>query len=349
MSRGHLIARQLSMLRAFYNKRFWPALLCTTLVLMLGCTTLLRPTATYAAATLWLPTPPGENWKVIQGYGCGTHTGGDLDALDLANTSGRTYGAPVRAAADGTVLIWVPGSGTLILNHGGGFYTQYTHMASAVATRQGTSFKRGDVIGTVGDRGTVGNPHLHFMAFTAQGAYASNRKTVPLAFAEGYDLSWKGGCNQHGGQVLTAGGQATSASENVPAGVAFQTTAEINHWYNSDISLEVIGTGAARGFATAWNAEPSAEAPQYQAMNIDAIHLSQAGEGLHTLHVRGWDADGKPTDATFGPIGYNSTAPEAPAPIQAVSIAAGETAGLHWEAAHDNASGLAGYKILRRY
>src|SRR6185369_7589301 len=27
-------------------------------------------TPTHAAAQLWLPTPPGETWQVIQGYGC---------------------------------------------------------------------------------------------------------------------------------------------------------------------------------------------------------------------------------------------------------------------------------------
>src|SRR5689334_8197385 len=53
-----------------------------------------------AAPQLWLPTPPGETWKVLQGYGCGSHNGWDRYSLDIVNADGRTRGAPVRAAAD---------------------------------------------------------------------------------------------------------------------------------------------------------------------------------------------------------------------------------------------------------
>lgn len=311
------------------------------LLFMLCCTLLLHPAAAHAATKLWLPTPPGERWKVIQGYGCGTHSGGDQHALDLVNADGRTYGAPVRAAADGTVLIWVGGSGTLILSHGGGFYTQYTHMASATSTRPGAAFKRGDVIGTVGDRATPGTPHLHFMAFTAKGAYASNRKTVPLAFAEGYDLPWVGGCNQHGGKVMTASGQEGSAAP----GLAVHTTAEANRWYNSDVEFEISGAGAARGYANAWNKDPDAEAPQFQAMGVNVLHLTEAGEGLNTLHVRGWDAAGTPTDTTFGPIGYDITPPVQAKATAPITITANTTATLTWQPAEDRASGVAGYKV----
>src|SRR5690349_12873359 len=52
----------------------------------------------HAAPQLSLPTPPGETWKVIQGYGCGTHGAWDRYSLDMTNADGRTYGAPVRAA-----------------------------------------------------------------------------------------------------------------------------------------------------------------------------------------------------------------------------------------------------------
>ncbi len=93
-------------------------------------------TPAYAAPGLWLPTPPGEPWTIIQGYGCGTHGGWDRYSLDLANRDGRTYGAPVRAAADGRIWSWTGKSGTLILDHGDGFYTMYTHMASAVTTQR---------------------------------------------------------------------------------------------------------------------------------------------------------------------------------------------------------------------
>src|SRR5919206_2028647 len=153
----------------------------------------------HAAPQLWLPTPPGEIWKVLQGYGCGSHNGWDRYSLDIVNANGRTRGAPVRAAADGRIWSWTSKSGTLILEHGGGFYTMYSHMASVVTTERDLFVARGTVIGTVGDRAAHGTPHLHFTAFTGDGPAASHRRAVPLAFGEGYDLPEIGGCSQHGG------------------------------------------------------------------------------------------------------------------------------------------------------
>lgn len=161
-----------------------------------------------AAPQIWLPIPPGETWRVIQGYGCGTHDDWDRYSLDLANTSGPSRGAPVRAAADGTIWNWVAGSGTLLIKHSDSFYTMYTHMERAVTTARDTFVTRGSVIGAVGDRGAPGTPHLHFTAFTGEGPGArQNRRSLPLAFADGYDLPELGGCNQHGGAKLTASGQ----------------------------------------------------------------------------------------------------------------------------------------------
>ena len=122
-----------------------------------------------AAPQIWLPIPPGETWRVIQGYGCGTHDDWDRYSLDLVNTLGPTRGAPVRAAADGTIWNWVAGSGTLLIKHSDSFYTMYTHMDRAVTTTRDTFVTRGTVIGAVGDRGAPGTPHLHFTAFTGEG------------------------------------------------------------------------------------------------------------------------------------------------------------------------------------
>ncbi|HEU5104178.1 MAG TPA: M23 family metallopeptidase [Roseiflexaceae bacterium] len=165
-------------------------------------------TPTFAAPQLWLPTPSGETWRVVQGYACGTHDDWDRYSLDLVNTTGVTRGAPVRAAADGTIWDWVTGSGTLLIKHGDGFYTMYTHMERPVTSVRDTFVARGSVIGAVGDRGAPGTPHLHFTAFTGEGLGArQNRRSLPLAFADGYDLKELGGCNQHGGATLTASGQ----------------------------------------------------------------------------------------------------------------------------------------------
>jgi len=136
-----------------------PLLGLLALLLMLAA-----PSATaYAAPELWLPTPPGETWKIIQGYGCGTHNSWDRYSLDLVSATGDTFRAPVRAAADGRIWSWTGKSGTLILEHGDGFYTMYTHMASAATTVRNHFVARGTVIGTVGDRGAPGTPHLHFV------------------------------------------------------------------------------------------------------------------------------------------------------------------------------------------
>jgi len=102
-------------------------------------------------------------------------------------------------------MAWVEPSGTLILDHGGGFYTMYTHMASAISTQRGQAIARGARVGIVGDHGAPGTPHLHFTAYTADGTWGrGTRKSLPLRFAEGYVLPEIGGCNQHGGVELVS-------------------------------------------------------------------------------------------------------------------------------------------------
>lgn len=160
---------------------------------------------TPGAPQLWLPTPPGQPWRVIQGYGCGTHDDWDRFSLDLAAAQGRSAGAPVYAAARGRVQAWVQPSGTLILDHGNGFYTMYTHLSHAAVVSSGQIVERGEPIGLVGERGTPGVPHLHFTAYYAPGRWGGGpRQSFPLRFADGYHLSAIGGCDQHSGRVLVA-------------------------------------------------------------------------------------------------------------------------------------------------
>jgi hypothetical protein len=289
-----------------------------------------------AAPRLWLPTPPGETWKIIQGYGCGTHNSWDRYSLDIVNSAGRTRGAPVRAAADGTIWSWTRKSGTLILDHGGGFYTMYTHMDSAVTTQRDKFIPRGTVIGAVGDRGAHGTPHLHFTAFTGHGIAASGRQSVPLSFAEGYDLPDIGGCSQHGGETLTAAGQPAALE------IAF-SGGQPGHWYAGDVRVDF--SGAAGGFSQAWDHDPGGDAPQFKDAGAGYVQLAWAGEGLHTLYVRAWDAEGKQTVETYGPIGLDTTPPRAATRVAPIEIAAGKPAALSWGAASDNGSGVAGYRV----
>lgn len=295
----------------------------------------------HAAPQLALPTPPGETWKIIQGYGCGTHNAWDRFSLDLASADGRTYGAPVRAAADGQIWSWTGKSGTLILDHGGGFYTMYTHMASAITTERGAFVARGAVIGAVGDRGSRGNPHLHFTAFTGRGIAASGRQSVPLSFVEGYDLPETGGCNQHGGEKLVAGGQFSAES----SGVRFSSEAQVQLWYNADKRVEFTMPAGARGFSQAWDQAPGGDAPQFADTSSGYLQLAAAGEGLHTVQIKVWDANGQQQVATFGPIGYDVTPPQRVGETAVVAAVAGKPAIARWEPAVDNGAGVAGYRI----
>lgn len=310
-------------------------LLCAAALALLA-----PPSPSYARPALALPTPPGEAWKIIQGYGCGSHNAWDRYSLDLVSADGKTLGAPVRAAADGTIWAWTAKSGTLIVAHGDGFYTMYTHLDRAVTTRLDTPVKRGDVIGYAGDRAANGLAQLHFTAFTGKGIAASGRQSVPLSFAEGYDLAEEGGCNQHGGERLVAGGQAAS-----PAGVRFSASAEPQRWYGADQRVEFELPAGARGFSQAWDQPPPEGKPQFAGGSAGYVQTSWAGEGLHTLYVRYWGAAGDSALASFGPVGYDLTPPGAPLPIEPLSVPAGTGVALRWQPAADSASGVAGYRV----
>jgi len=73
-------------------------------------------------------------------------------------------GTPVRAVASGTVSLAGP-LGTyltsVLLDHGGGYYTFYGYLADAAVTR-GERVLKGQVIGHVGGQSSDEGPHLHF-------------------------------------------------------------------------------------------------------------------------------------------------------------------------------------------
>lgn len=288
---------------------------------------------------LSLPTPPGENWTILQGYACGSHNSWDRYSLDLVSAEGRTYGAPVRAAADGVIYAWTKKSGTLILHHGDGVYTMYTHMASAATTQVGAYIARGQPVGTVGDRGAPGTPHLHFTAFTADGAWARNRQSFALAFVEGVRLPEVGGCSQHQGERLVAGGGLVAQD-----GIRFEAAVEPGRWTNQDLTISFGGQGAASGHRTEWGRDPGGDTPATDAPG-GRVSLAEAGEGLHTLYVRGWDAGGQQTLATYGPVGYDTTPPQALPLDTQITVKAGDVTMIRWPAAEDSASGVAGYRV----
>jgi len=74
------------------------------------------------------------------------------------------YGAPVRATAEGVVVVvgLRPGYGRLVgIDHGFGITSWYGHL-SGLNTDVGARVKRGDVVGFVGVSGRTTGPHVHY-------------------------------------------------------------------------------------------------------------------------------------------------------------------------------------------
>ncbi|WP_254151208.1 M23 family metallopeptidase [Candidatus Chloroploca mongolica] len=311
-------------------------LACILLLVLLTVSTL-SPSPAQAARSLVLPTPAGESWRIIQGYACGTHNSWDRYSLDLIQVNGPTYGAPIRAAANGTVWHWEARSGTLILHHGNQFFTMYTHLQRAVTTSRGVFFEAGQTLGYAGDRGSPGTPHLHFTAFTANRDGWSGKQSIPLKFAEGYDLPEIGGCNQHGGKVMTA-------MALQPPEVVFSSELQPDTWTNQDLRVEFTINWGGGGLSQAWNQEPAEDRPMFPSVIDGYAQLSDKGEGKHTLYVRAWGPDGKQTLASYGPVGFDQTPPSAPVAIPAMTVKPGVVV-VPWQPAEDALSGVKGYLV----
>jgi len=74
------------------------------------------------------------------------------------------YGSPVRAPADGVVMVAGRESGlgkAVKLNHGFGFVTVFGHLERTLV-KEGDRVTRGQVIGKVGMTGRATGPHLHY-------------------------------------------------------------------------------------------------------------------------------------------------------------------------------------------
>lgn len=77
---------------------------------------------------------------------------------------GAAVGTPVKAVEAGSVVMAGPFEGygpSVILSHGGGFYTLY-HFLDGVRVREGQTVQAGQVLGAVGGVGTPEGPHLEF-------------------------------------------------------------------------------------------------------------------------------------------------------------------------------------------
>ena len=76
-------------------------------------------------------------------------------------------GSPVRVVAGGrvTVITWQRGRGNIVIvKHYGGYYTVYTHLKE-IHVDLDQDVEMGQVIGTVGESGSLDGPRLHFEVY----------------------------------------------------------------------------------------------------------------------------------------------------------------------------------------
>ena len=73
-------------------------------------------------------------------------------------------GSPIRSTMSGvvTTITYIRGYGTtVIIDHGGGFYTVYSHVTN-IQTQVDSEVRSGDVIAYMGDSGSINGSKLHF-------------------------------------------------------------------------------------------------------------------------------------------------------------------------------------------
>ncbi|HUT54463.1 MAG TPA: peptidoglycan DD-metalloendopeptidase family protein [bacterium] len=101
---------------------------------------------------------------VRSGFGIQVHPKFNTEVMQNGIEIGAAAGARVRAVAPGVVRFaeWFRGYGNLvIIDHGQGYYTIYAHLAEIRAS-VGASVRKGSVVGTVGDTGSLSGPSLYF-------------------------------------------------------------------------------------------------------------------------------------------------------------------------------------------
>jgi len=100
-------------------------------------------------------TGPFGDRRIINGQRKSPHSGIDISAPP---------GTPVKASNKGSVALvgdFFFYGRTVILDHGLGVFTIYSHLED-VAVKEGEMVEKGNVIGSVGMTGRATGPHLHF-------------------------------------------------------------------------------------------------------------------------------------------------------------------------------------------
>jgi septal ring factor EnvC (AmiA/AmiB activator) len=122
----------------------------------------LPPTGEFAALRGRLLWPVAG--KIIRGFGKHTHPKYGTVTMNNGVDIQAPAGAPIVAVATGVVefVDWIDAFGKcVILNHGGGYYTLYAHVATTMVS-QGQKVGRGQAIAEVGDTGSLQGYVCHF-------------------------------------------------------------------------------------------------------------------------------------------------------------------------------------------
>jgi len=122
----------------------------------------LPPTGEFAAMKGRLLWPVAG--KITRGFGKHTHPRYGTVTMNNGVDIEAAAGAPIVAVASGVVefVDWIDAFGKcVILNHGGGYYTLYAHVASTMVA-QGQKVGRGQAIAEVGDTGSLEGYVCHF-------------------------------------------------------------------------------------------------------------------------------------------------------------------------------------------
>ena len=122
----------------------------------------LPATGEFAAMRGRLPWPVAG--KVIRGFGKHTHPKYGTVTMNNGVDIQAPAGAPIVAVAAGVVefVDWIDAFGKcIILNHGGGYYTLYAHVATTMVAKS-QKVGRGQAIAEVGDTGSIEGFICHF-------------------------------------------------------------------------------------------------------------------------------------------------------------------------------------------
>jgi murein DD-endopeptidase MepM/ murein hydrolase activator NlpD len=110
--------------------------------------------------------PPVQNY-ITSGYGKKRFINGNPRSPHLALDIDGNEGDPIYAPKAGVVVIaeehFYSGK-MMLINHGGGLFTSYSHMSDWVA-KEGDYVEAKELVGKVGSSGRVTGPHLHWVVY----------------------------------------------------------------------------------------------------------------------------------------------------------------------------------------